>query len=277
VTSTTQGTTHGATPGAPEETVRIDKAARAAQRSRKRFARRQWRRRWLAWRYLLAIVVAVAVVAGTIWAVWFSSWLAVKSVDVEGVDAAASAQELTPLTADAVRKAAAAPMGTPLVRVDLGAIRSRVLALAAVRSVDVTREWPDKILVRVTEREPVAVVQMGGKLQALDADGVVFGSYAKAPAGMPLVQTPSGTSATALSEAAKVAAALPASVASRVDHVSVATVDEISLVLDGGRSVVWGSAADSDVKAQVLAALLKARPHATAYDVSVPGQPVTTG
>ena len=255
----------------PEQTVQVD---RDALRSRKRFARRQWRRRWLAWRYLLTVGLAAVLLLGTVWAVGFSSWFAVKAVDVDGV--AAPARGLSALTADAVRDAAAAPEGRPLVRVDLSAIRRRVLSIAAVKSVDVTREWPNKIRVQVVEREPVAVVQIGGKLQALDADGVVFGSYAKAPNGMPRVETPAGTSVEALSEAAKVAAALPSSLAAQVDHVAVTTMDHISLVLGGGQSVVWGSATASDLKAQVLTALIKARPNASTYDVSVPGQPVTS-
>ena len=42
----------------------------------------------------------------------------------------------------------------------------------------------------------------------------------------------------------------------RNDH-AVASVDEISLVLGNGRRVVWGSAEQSNQKAQVLAVLLK--------------------
>ena len=52
-----------------------DTAERAALRSRQRFTRRQWRRRWLAWRYVVAAVLVVAVVAGGIWLVYFSAVL----------------------------------------------------------------------------------------------------------------------------------------------------------------------------------------------------------
>ena len=54
------------------------------------------------------------------------------------------------------------------------------------------------------------------------------------------------------------------------------TVDQITLVLRDGRTVRWGSSADSDLKAEVLAQLIAAR-SAQAYDVSVPGQPTTSG
>ena len=62
-----------------------------------------------------------------------------------------------------------------------------------------------------------------------------------------------------------------ADLARQVDHVEVATVDQISLVLRDGRTVVWGSAEESELKAEVLAPLLSS-PGQT-YDVSVPGQP----
>ena len=40
-------------------TTAADAVDKATRRSRKRFARRQWRRRWLAWRYLLALVLVL--------------------------------------------------------------------------------------------------------------------------------------------------------------------------------------------------------------------------
>jgi cell division protein FtsQ len=223
------------------------------------------------WRYILVVVAIAALVGGGIWATYFSSWLSVKDVDIAGVSGA------TTLTKGDVRRAAAVPTGGPLLRADLDAIRRRVAALAAVKTVDVSREWPSKVRIAVTERTPVAVIEIGGKLHALDAAGVVFSSYQRPPAGLPKVSTPAGTDAEALHQAASVVTALPHRLAAAVDHVEVESRDEISLALSSGQTVQWGSAADSDTKADVLAALMKAQPHARTYDVSVPGQPVTAG
>jgi cell division protein FtsQ len=68
-----------------------------------------------------------------------------------------------------------------------------------------------------------------------------------------------------------VVSALPDDLADRVDHVEVATVDRIELALRDDRTVLWGSAEQSDLKAEVLTSLLS-QPGST-YDVSVPGQP----
>lgn len=241
----------------------------ATLKSRKAFARRQWRRRWLAWRYLIVGTLVIALLLGGIWAVYFSTWLQVKGTSAHGTMKMTSAKEVVEF--------AAAPIGEPLATADLEAVQVRVLnGLPMVRSVNVSREWPDKIRVDVTERTPVAVVSIGGRLRALDETGTVFWSYKKAPAGLPMVNTVTGTNSDALREAAAVASALPADLAKKVDHVEVTTVDSISLELRNDKRVVWGSSAQSDTKADVLVALMKAEPDVARYDVTVPGQPVTS-
>jgi len=235
-------------------------------RSRRRFARRQWARRWLAWKPVVAVLLLVALLVGGIWLVFFSSYLSVQGVDVSGVHQ---------LSAGQVQAAAAVPEGDPLARVDLDRIRSRVEAMAPVRSADVSREWPDQVRIVVEEREAIAVVEIGGRLRGMDAAGVVFRDYTKAPPDLPRVESPPSTGSEALREAALVVAALPRDLAADVDHVEVRTVDEISLVLRDERTVEWGSAEDSDVKAEVLAEILVAR-KAESYDVSVPGRPTTS-
>ena len=219
----------------------------ATLRSRKRFARRQWARRWLAWRRVVALLLLIALLVGAVWLFFFSDVLAVKEVEV--------------------------PSGQPLARVDLDAIRARIEALAVVRDAEVTRAWPDRVLIDVHERQAIAVVEIGGRIRGLDAEGVVFRDYPRPPPGMPQVRTSSDTRSDALQEAALVVEALPAEIDRQVDHVEVATVDQISLVLRNGKTVVWGSAEESDAKAEVLAELFK-QPART-YDVSVPGQPTT--
>jgi cell division protein FtsQ len=234
-------------------------------KSRRRFARRQWLRRWLVWRYVIGSVLLVALAVGAIWLLYFGSLLTVKKVDVQGESFLSEQRILT---------AAQVPLGAHLVQLDLASIRARVGALAPVRRVDVSRHWPDGVLIKVTERKPVAVVEMAGGFQAMDDQGVLFRSYPRPPVGMPRVVSPAGTSSTALAEAARVIASLPPGLSSRVDHVQVGAIDQVSLVMRHGATVIWGSDAQSALKAEVLAKLL---PHpAATYDVSVPGQPVTS-
>ncbi len=242
----------------------VDTTERTALRSRKRFTRRQWRRRWLAWRYVVAAVLVVALVAGGIWLVYFSTLLTVQRVDVQG-------QHL--LSRQEVLETAKVPAGEQLARLDVGAIAARLRARAEVRSVDVSREWPDAVQIKIQERVAVAVIEIGGRLRGLDAEGVVFTDYAKPPPGLPRISSTSATTPDALREAATVVSALPKELSAMVDHVEVLTVDQITLVLKDQRIVLWGSSDDSALKAEVLLKLL--RQPAKIYDVSVPSQPAT--
>ena len=241
----------------------MEREDRAGRRTRRRFARRQWARRWLSLRYIVVGVAVLALVGTSIWLVFFSATLQVKRVEVVG-------NEL--LSDGRVREMADVPLGEQLALVDLERADARVGALADVKSVDVTRTWPDGVRITVVERTAVAVVELGGRLRGLDADGVVFREYKAIPKGMPRVQAGSAAGTDALKEAATVVAALPQDLASRVDHVAVETVDQITLVMRDKREVLWGSAEESDLKAEVTDKLLAAQ-KAPFYDVSVPGNP----
>lgn len=231
------------------------------RRSRRAFARRQWARRWVSWKYALVAVLLLALLVGGGWLVMFSSVLAVKTVAVEGEQRLGAAQ---------VRAVADVTAGEPLARLDLEAVTARVKALALVRDAEVTRQWPDTLRIAVEERTAVAVVDIGGRLRGLDVDGVVFDDFGS-PADLPRVQASPEPGREALREAAAVISALPEGLSARVDHIEVATVDQVELVLRDGRRVVWGSADQSDLKAEVLTTLLGQK--GATYDVSVPAQP----
>lgn len=241
--------------GPDEETVRI---------ARSDFRRRRFAGRRRTLRSLALLLLLLGAVAAGVWLVFFSRYVTADRVVVVGN---ASVGQLR------VERAADVPTGTPLARVDLGAVRHRVEAIAAVRSADVSRSWPHTVRIDVTERTPVAVVETGQGLRSLDAQGVLFGGYAERPEGLPLVQTRAGTRREALAEAGRVVEALPAPLAGKVDRLEVASIDEIRLVLTNGRRVLWGTAQDSDRKAEVLAVLLKQK--GNEIDVSVPGRPTT--
>ena len=239
------------------------RAVRAEGRTRRRFARRQWARRWLSLRYVVALLLVVALVATSVYLVFFSTTLQVKRVEVVGNDLLSDAR---------VREIADVPLGDQLALVDLARADARVGALAEVKSVDVTRTWPDVVRIAVVERTAVAVVELAGRIRGLDAEGIVFREYKSVPKGMPRIRPGGAAGTDALQEAATVVSALPKDLATRVDHVEVATVDQITLVLRDQRQVLWGSAEESELKAEVVDKLLAAQ-EASFYDVSVPGNP----
>jgi cell division protein FtsQ len=241
--------------GPDEETVRI---------ARKDFRRRRNAGRWRKLRLVVLALVLALAVGASVWVVFFSSYVTAREVSVTGT---------TTLGDGRIERAADVPTGTPLARLDLGAIQARVEGIAAVRSAEVSRSWPHTVHIDVTERTPIAVIDQGDGLRALDDQGVLFGHYAKRPRRMPLVNAPPGTAEEALVEGGRVIGSLPPTIAARVDTVEISSVDKIQLVLGNGRRVLWGSSDDSTQKAEVLAVLLK-RP-GQQIDVSVPGRPTT--
>ena len=110
----------------------------------------------------------------------------------------------------------------------------------------------------------------------MDAEGVVFRGLRQAPADLPRVQTGADTGSEALREGALVVAALPGDLAAQVDHVEVATVDEISLVLRDGREVRLGERGASPTQKADGPRRPARASRRQQYDVSVPGQPTTS-
>ncbi|TIC80980.1 FtsQ-type POTRA domain-containing protein [Nocardioides sp. GY 10127] len=238
----------------------------AHDREERLFRRRRLAARLPAWRLAALAVVVLALVVLGVYAVWFSSWLAVDDVEVEGTDLVSTSQVLA---------AADVADGTPLASVDTAAVQRRVESIAAVASADVVRSWPHAVTVTVTERVPVAAVTLGSSVKALDGDGVVFAAPSSVTDPLPQVRTSGTVTTAALREAAGVVEALPADLAKKVRYVVVRSADEVVLRLTGDRTVVWGSSADSATKAEVLEVLLGI--DASTYDVSVPSTPTTSG
>ncbi|QWC85613.1 FtsQ-type POTRA domain-containing protein [Nocardioidaceae bacterium] len=238
---------------------------------RRRFSRRSWQRRWRRARPLLALALVLAAVGGVVWLFFFSTTFAATTVEVEGSAAVDDA---------AIRAAAEAPLGGPLARVDLDAIEQRVAELPALAEVRVSRGWPDAIRVVVTDRVPVAAIETNGRWRMVDADGFVWGRSATAPRNLPVVRAGGEVRQSAVAEAARVVTSLPGSLAQDVSEVQVRTIDQISLQIQDGPLVQWGSAEQSQLKAEVLATMLGSdeamlidEEPAGEVDVSVPAQP----
>jgi cell division protein FtsQ len=211
------------------------------------------------------VLTALGVAA---WVVWGSPLLAVSSVRVDGAGS---------LTADQVRSAAGVAEGTPLLRVDVDAAAARVARLPQVASVQVTRGWPQTVVITVEERVPVAVVEQAGTRSLVDAGGVLFDTVTgEPPAGVvPLDVAAPGPDDPATRAGLAALVELPRAVRAQVASVTARSGNEVTLSLVDGTTVLWGTAEDSGEKADVLVALVGqlasgALEPATTIDVSVP-------
>lgn len=204
-----------------------------------------------------ALVVLLPLVA-LAWVLLASTWLGVDRVQVTGTTRLQPAQ---------VVQAAAVEPGTPLARVDTGAVEERISALAPVADVAVRRTWPGTLTVEVTERTPAAGVLRQGAVSLVDRTGVVFAAEPALPSGVVRLQVdrpgPDDPSTVA---ALQVHAALPAALKDRVRIVRAASPAAVVLLLADGRQVVWGRPGETATKAAAVLALLS-KP-GTVLDVS---------
>lgn len=223
--------------------------------------REQQRKRASVRRITSAVVVA-ALVGGLVYLVALSPVLAVQQISISGVSV---------LSEDQVIAAAAVPIGTPLAMIDAAKVADRVAALAPVAGVTVSRQWPTRLEIAITERQArLAIPTSGGGYQLADANGVVFEKVDTAPAGLVQVVA-AADDQQLLTGVGEVFSALSPTTAAKVSRVEAPTQDSIELQLTDGRQVFWGSADQSELKSRVVDDLL-AMP-GKVYDVSAPAFP----
>ena len=234
-----------------------DKAAeRASVRARARRVRRL--------RLAALVAVAVLLVGAGSWLLLMSRAFSVDQVRVSG---------LSRLGVDQVQEQARIAGGTPLARLDAAAVERRIARLAPVRRVEVARDWPSGVHIRVRERTAAAVRPSGALWTLVDRSGVGFDIVRRRPPGLPVVSTSIDQGPETLAAALDVLDTLPTDVRDQVREIRAASVESVTLRLGRGRTVVWGSPDRGERKAAVLAVLLSRR--ASVYDVSAPDTPTT--
>ncbi len=119
---------------------------------------------WLLWRSGVIDRLAGRAEA-VIWAASVDLGLGINEVYVIGRHETPRAELLQVL---GVRR------GAPILAFDIRAARERVLALPWVRSVAVERRLPDTVVVRITERRPLALWQHQGSFALIDERGEPF-------------------------------------------------------------------------------------------------------
>ncbi len=231
----------------------LDATTRLAVRRRS-----QRRRRWLQW---LWIALGIALLAGAVYLVGFSPVLAVSRVEISGTKIVSTKE---------VSQAAAVELGTPLIRLDLDGIAERVAGLPPVAEVSVTRQWPGQLTVAIVEREARLAIASGSGYLIADASGVVFDTATSRPKGLVQVEADPRDQQT-LADSGVVFSSLSEKTAAKVTVIQARGRDAITLRLEKGVRVFWGSAEQSELKAQVIDVLLEQ--DGTVFDVSAPAHP----
>ncbi|MFJ4220904.1 FtsQ-type POTRA domain-containing protein [Curtobacterium luteum] len=250
------------------ETAREARIARRRRRlleraEVRRFTRRSRHRR-AAWITAAGIVV---VLGASILVAVYSPLMALQTIEVKGTNRVDDA---------ALRRALSGQIGTPLARLDFDEVKRDIAEFPLVESYVTEEAPPHTLVVTVTERTPVVAVRSGRSFDLVDPAGIVVQSAKARPATMPLADIGSAKLGSRVFRTmTEVVLALPSTVRSQTKAVAASTADDVTLTLQDGSKVVWGSPDSSDAKARLLAALVKdheARNPGTVveYDVSAP-------
>lgn len=214
---------------------------------------------------------AIFATAGLVWIVFFSALFAldIGRIEIAGVDPS--------VPADAIHGRVAPFSGTPLTRLSTVEVEESIESIPQIKDAEVHKAWPNGLFVAYTVRTPAMVTQVNGTLVALDEEGIDLGPVAQRPTGVPVVTLPDDSEHRSSHAQGLVAAwrALPEEVRNRVDLMTV-TDHQMTIALQGGLQVRWGTLNDEELKAKVLQVLLAQR-EAKVYDVSSPTSPVTSG
>ena len=77
-------------------------------------------------------------------------------------------------TKNSLLKALNVKLGEPILGLDLDVIQSRVVALPWVKTAQIQRQLPDKVVINLEERRPTGRWQRNGRLTLIDEDGVTI-------------------------------------------------------------------------------------------------------
>jgi len=223
------------------------------------------------WRAAFFALTAAAIVAGAVWALLGSSLLVVRSVTVTG-------NHLVP-TAEVLQAADVKP-GTPLVRINPAAVARRVERIVQVQSAQVSRHWPDAVVITVQERTPALAVASARGYVLIDKFGVAVIRVGRRPPGMVVLSWPPSSPALAslrgspaVLAAVTVLHQLPPRILGLVRWLAAPSASAVTLDLRGDVTVRWGGTDRPAAKAAELAILMRTK--ATYYDLSDPGTAVT--
>ncbi|MGE0132138.1 MAG: cell division protein FtsQ/DivIB [Blastocatellales bacterium] len=95
-----------------------------------------------------------------------SRFFALRGVDVKGNSL---------LSVDEVETMVKAVVPRGVLNADLDQIRSKLESYPLIREAEVARLLPDRLRVRIVERQPIALARRGSSVVCVDDDGVMFG------------------------------------------------------------------------------------------------------
>ena len=188
----------------------------------------------------LILVIAVFVW----WSLYLSKWFIAQEVSVTGNER---------LTIEQISTLAEVPIGNSLMSIDTAAMASLLMSMPEIEVAIVERGWPHTILIKVTERTPIAVAATASGFNLIDSQGHNAGVVPAPPAGLLIISAQPDSNA--MLGAIKTLAAIPAKW--QLIGLSAATQDSIVATLGSGAVITFGSSERAADKVEVAQALME--------------------
>ena len=209
---------------------------------------------------VLGILTAVAT---------FSPLLAIQQVSVIGT------QRLNP---DEIAKALSGQIGKPLPLLNQDEIASSLSGFTLIESFAATAVPPNELLVRVSERQALCIIEFQGALWLHDPAGVRIAIAEPSDLLPRVLITEEPTSSQRFKDSVDVLLALPVELLAAVEIIQANSRDDVQMSLRGnlGQRISWGDSSDAVLKSKVLQALIANNQGSTGvtFDVSSPNAPV---
>ena len=157
------------------------------------------------------------------------------------------------LTIEQISTLAEVPIGNSLMSIDTAAMASQLMSMPEIEVATVERGWPHTILIKVTERTPIAVAATASGFNLIDSQGHNAGVVAAPPAGLLIISAQPDSNA--MLGAIKTLAAIPAQW--QLIALSAATQDSIVATLGSGAVITFGSSERAADKVEVAQALME--------------------
>lgn len=224
---------------------------------------------------LIAVVISLGALVAVVLTLIFSPLLEVRNVEIHGNDLLQEGRA-TELLAEL--------SATPLPQVNTATVASLLREESVVEDVTIAAELPHTLHVEVTEHPPVAAVEQadGVGLYSSTGDEIAFFTSADEAATyqVPEIEAEAlDAGEPVFSAVAGVLGVLSSEVREELDAATASSIDSVELILQDGRSVVWGSQEQSAAKSAVFDVVLnsddEAFTEAEIIDISTPSAPVT--
>jgi cell division septal protein FtsQ len=198
-------------------------------------------------------------------------------VKVEHVTVAGLSGPDIPQIRDALTSAA---MGMTTLDMNISGLESAVERYAYVQSLTVIRHGAHDVVIHVAEQVPVALVDIGGDQQVVDAHGRLLPDTTITHGALPLVpiaSAPAGTTITAVGARAAIAvlAAAPYALLAHISNATSTSAHGVIVQLRKGPQLYFGPSSQLHQKWEAAVAVLRNHDSADAtyIDVSDPQRP----